>query len=193
MSRILKLERNCRVLCRRPTAWPEFAQTISRILRRCLVVCLTVYFANRFTQNITSNYALSLHSYMLSTHHNLLTHAQKSTAWNNSIYILFAQLHEAEALCFAIFCPKPALQENRSRTSTKERWFENQQLAPLHVTYENLSDDPTGTLNRLLAGLGLNRAAANEIVPNIARLADETNQVWAKRYRTKSGSTSGKL
>jgi LPS sulfotransferase NodH len=71
-----------------------------------------------------------------------------------------------------------------------ERWFENQQLAPVRVTYENLSNDLTGTLSKLLARLGLNRAAANGIVPNIARLADETNQNWAKRYRAEPGPTS---
>lgn len=74
-----------------------------------------------------------------------------------------------------------------------ERWFENQKIIPVRVTYEDLTDDLTGTLSRLLDELGLDRMAAKAIVPNIARLADETNQIWAKRYRAELGSTSGKL
>lgn len=69
-----------------------------------------------------------------------------------------------------------------------ERWFEKERIAPVRVTYEELSDDPVAVLVRLLEQLGLNSAAAEGIVPQVAKLADETSQQWVERYLSTQGA-----
>lgn len=64
-----------------------------------------------------------------------------------------------------------------------EAWFAAQNITPLRVTYAALSDDPYGTLGRVLAALGLDWAPAPNSTPPVAKLADATNAEWAARFR----------
>lgn len=66
-------------------------------------------------------------------------------------------------------------------------WFESEELQPLHVSYDDLSDNPSGVLSRILDELGLDSSVANDISPPTARLSDETNKVWAQRFRAEHG------
>jgi LPS sulfotransferase NodH len=68
-----------------------------------------------------------------------------------------------------------------------ESWFETEHIEPLRLTYEELSDDPIGTLRRVLDHLGLDTSAADGTVPGVAKLADDTNHDWAARFRSEQG------
>ncbi|MGK9287127.1 Stf0 family sulfotransferase [Sinorhizobium meliloti] len=66
-------------------------------------------------------------------------------------------------------------------------WFDMQGIEPLRITYGALSSDPIETLREILGQLGLNRGAASGVVPGVAKLADETSQDWAARFRLERG------
>lgn len=70
------------------------------------------------------------------------------------------------------------------------QWFEEQDIAPLRITYDALSADPAGHLRIILEALGVDGNAANGVVPGVAKLADATNRDWAARFREelKAGS-----
>ncbi|WP_033057226.1 Stf0 family sulfotransferase [Sinorhizobium arboris] len=66
-------------------------------------------------------------------------------------------------------------------------WFASQGIEPLQITYETLSSDPIETLREILGHLGLNRDAANDVEPGVAKLADETSRDWVARFRSDHG------
>ena len=61
-------------------------------------------------------------------------------------------------------------------------WFASEKLEPLHVTYDELSGDPSEVLARILVQLGLDRQIAENILPLTAKLADTTSRSWAERF-----------
>lgn len=63
-------------------------------------------------------------------------------------------------------------------------WFAKEKLAPLAVSYDELSADHTKILGRILEHLGLDQKIAQNISPPVAKLADATSQAWADRFRT---------
>lgn len=67
-----------------------------------------------------------------------------------------------------------------------ERWFAAEGLDPLRLTYDALSADPVGTLRGVLAYLGLDPDAANNISPGVAKLADNVSVEWAARFRAET-------
>lgn len=66
-----------------------------------------------------------------------------------------------------------------------EDWFSNQDIAPLRLTYDALSADPIETLCQVLDRLGLDRKAAQDVSPGVAKLADSTNRDWVARFRAR--------
>ncbi|NRG18139.1 sulfotransferase [Rhizobiales bacterium] len=62
-------------------------------------------------------------------------------------------------------------------------WFDAQGIEPLRITYEKFSSDPIEVLREILDHLGLDRKAANGVIPGVAKLADEVNEDWAARFR----------
>lgn len=64
-----------------------------------------------------------------------------------------------------------------------EAWFEREAIAPLRISYDELSDDPAATLRTVLDHLGLDPAAAAGIEPSVRKLADSTSQEWVARFR----------
>ena len=62
-------------------------------------------------------------------------------------------------------------------------WFERENIQPLHLTYEDLAQDPQGTLTDILRRLGLEHARAGSIKPQVAKLADKTSQDWIAQFR----------
>lgn len=66
-------------------------------------------------------------------------------------------------------------------------WFEAEGIAPLRITYDELSADPVAVLQTVTERLGLGPEAAAGIVPGTAKLADATNAEWAARFRTEQG------
>ncbi len=69
-----------------------------------------------------------------------------------------------------------------------ERWFEQEQIEPVRVNYEDLAANPIDTLAGILDALGLSTDAVTGVVPSVAKLADDTNNIWACRYRAELGS-----
>ena len=67
-----------------------------------------------------------------------------------------------------------------------EAWFEREAIAPLSLSYDDLSNDPQGTLRTVLIRLGLDPAAADEITPGVRKLADHTSQEWVARFRAEN-------
>ena len=64
-----------------------------------------------------------------------------------------------------------------------ERWFDQQEIRPLRLTYEDLAADPAAVLRKVLGHLGLNADAAAGARPPVARLADATSRDWVERFR----------
>jgi len=68
-------------------------------------------------------------------------------------------------------------------------WFVEENIVPLSVTYESLSDCPNETLRQMLDYLGLDTEAASGIVPGVAKLADKINGIWVERFRCEDNLT----
>jgi LPS sulfotransferase NodH len=63
------------------------------------------------------------------------------------------------------------------------RWFEENGVDPLYVTYERLAADPGGEARRVLAFLGVDVPPGLAITPVTERQADAVNEDWLRRYR----------
>ncbi len=61
-------------------------------------------------------------------------------------------------------------------------WFHEQALEPLRISYDDLSANPTGILARILGQLGVDLKLSEGIDLPVAKLADETSKLWAKRF-----------
>ncbi|PWW01884.1 LPS sulfotransferase NodH [Hoeflea marina] len=63
-------------------------------------------------------------------------------------------------------------------------WFEAQDIEPLRITYDALSENPVATLRDLLGRLGLDPHAASSVTPGVRKLADATSEDWVARFRS---------
>ena len=70
------------------------------------------------------------------------------------------------------------------------QWFEEEKIDPVLIEYEALSAHPSDAVAEILDSLGLDRALAKSLVPEVAKLADKTNQTWAERYKAEEISGS---
>lgn len=68
-------------------------------------------------------------------------------------------------------------------TEAWRRWFETNGIEPLRLTYEKLVGDPTATIARTLAFVGVDVPADLAVRPTTERQADELNEEWIRRYR----------
>lgn len=64
------------------------------------------------------------------------------------------------------------------------RWFVQQKIRPVNITYEALSNSPQATLATVLSALGLNPAVAETVEPRTTKLADSESREWATCFRT---------
>lgn len=69
-------------------------------------------------------------------------------------------------------------------------WFAAEAITPVRITYDELSGEPQGAVRRVLAALGLDPAAADEVSPSVRKMADDINQEWAIRFRAEAGLTT---
>lgn len=69
------------------------------------------------------------------------------------------------------------------------QWFAKQSIAPITITYEELSRRPQAVLSVILTSLGLDASIAENVPLKTAKLADETNLAWRTRFvaETKAG------
>ena len=63
-----------------------------------------------------------------------------------------------------------------------EAWFEDQNITPMRITYEELEKDSLGILTDVLVYLECDPHTARGISIPTARLADEISQIWAQRF-----------
>lgn len=68
------------------------------------------------------------------------------------------------------------------------RWFHEQNIQPVHITYEELAGEPQATLATVLSALGMDPAAAEAVEPRTSRLADRESREWATRFRAERRS-----
>jgi trehalose 2-sulfotransferase len=61
-------------------------------------------------------------------------------------------------------------------------WFAAEGISPLRISYEALSADPRAELARVLQALGRDPAAAAQLRPPVAKLADAVSRDWAARF-----------
>ncbi len=69
-------------------------------------------------------------------------------------------------------------------------WFAAEAITPVRITYDELSGEPQGAVRRVLAALGLDPAAADEVSPSVRKMADGINRDWAARFRAEAGLTT---
>ena len=65
-------------------------------------------------------------------------------------------------------------------------WFEDENIDPLRIRYDDLAGDPRGTLARVLSALGLDPEAAGAIQPPTAKLADTVSREWRRRFEAET-------
>lgn len=61
-------------------------------------------------------------------------------------------------------------------------WFLDQALEPLRISYEELSAGPAEVLSEILGHLVVDQKYADGIALPVAKLADQTNKRWEKRF-----------
>ena len=72
------------------------------------------------------------------------------------------------------------------------RWFVQQNIRPVRLTYEALSSEPRATLATVLSALDLDPTIAATVEPRTAKLADRVSQAWADRFRADRAQPPGK-
>ncbi len=78
--------------------------------------------------------------------------------------------------------------EGRLRAIAREngawrRWFEENGVDPLRLTYEELVADPTATARRVLELVGVDVPTGFAGAPGTEQQADAVNEEWIRRYR----------
>jgi len=68
-------------------------------------------------------------------------------------------------------------------TAAWRRWFEQNEIEPLRLAYEELAADPPGTARRVLVFVGVDMPAGLTVDPRTQRQADAVNEDWIRRYR----------
>lgn len=67
-----------------------------------------------------------------------------------------------------------------------EDWFATEDIHPLRLTYEDLSADPGAQSARVLRHMGVDCGIMQGITPPVAKLADQVNADWKKRFERDS-------
>lgn len=68
-------------------------------------------------------------------------------------------------------------------------WFADRAVTPLRVTYEELADDLTATVRRVVDHIGGGDVAVPE--PDTSLLSNDINREWARRYRNERRHEGG--
>ncbi len=64
------------------------------------------------------------------------------------------------------------------------RWFDEQDIQPLHISYEALSVEPQVVIATILSSLGLDPTIAAAVEPRTAKLANSDSREWITRFQT---------
>ncbi|MEM7523054.1 MAG: Stf0 family sulfotransferase [Pseudomonadota bacterium] len=68
-----------------------------------------------------------------------------------------------------------------------ERWFRQEAIEPLRVSYEALARNPHATLAEIVTALGLEASLAAGVPPQTKKLADKTSRAWRARFEAETG------
>lgn len=93
------------------------------------------------------------------------------------------RLSEGQPLCYDAQAIAAQYQEMLQADEMWQNWFRQQDIQPLKINYETLSEAPQETLGMLLRELGCNSDAATKAVIPLARLADKISTEWCARFR----------
>lgn len=69
------------------------------------------------------------------------------------------------------------------------RWFAQQEVEPVRLTYEALSAEPQVVLGSVLSSLGLDPGIARTVEPRTAKLADSESCQWVTRFLTENATS----
>jgi trehalose 2-sulfotransferase len=72
--------------------------------------------------------------------------------------------------------------------SAWQRWFDDHDIEPYTVTYEDLDADPTGVTRRVLTFLDVDLASVQPITAQTTRQATALNTIWIARYKAERRS-----
>ncbi len=89
-----------------------------------------------------------------------------------------APLEEPE---FDFAAIEDCLRQNQYGESMWKSYFARNKINPLSLTYEDMTNDLTGTLNEVLAYIGLPQVT-HDVVPPMDRQADAKTDEWEKRF-----------
>lgn len=68
------------------------------------------------------------------------------------------------------------------------RWFAENAIKPIRLTYDQIAADPRATLEGVLSALRLDASRAATVSVKTARMADGESRAWAARYRSETPS-----
>ena len=100
--------------------------------------------------------------------------------------------------------PKPVLQYDHDLIArslidieqqdlTWRRWFETQGVTPFEVTYNEITADAAGVVNRIVELLGVQNDPVEEaLVPPGEKQGDETNQEWIARFESETRAAASR-
>lgn len=71
-------------------------------------------------------------------------------------------------------------------------WFARERITPYALSYDTLSNDPTGCLRAVLAALSLTPPKRQDISPGVQRLSDTLNAEWIERFKRENRATGTK-
>ena len=64
------------------------------------------------------------------------------------------------------------------------KWFAQQEVEPINLTYEALAAKPQAVLGTVLSCLGLDPAKSRTVEPRTAKLSDSDSRDWVARFRS---------
>ncbi|MGB0905785.1 MAG: Stf0 family sulfotransferase, partial [Mangrovicoccus sp.] len=85
-----------------------------------------------------------------------------------------------------VYDPKPIARHMQDLTNLEaewQAWFAREEITPLRLSYEALSENPQACLGHVLGALGQDPASAATIPTPTAKLADQISADWIARFR----------
>jgi len=81
------------------------------------------------------------------------------------------------------------IRESQAHDAAWGKWFAEQGVEPLEITYEDLASEPRAMLAKVLVALGLDPAEADGVEVKTRKMADEDSVDWAARFRVERGAS----
>lgn len=75
------------------------------------------------------------------------------------------------------------ISESMLREAALQELFDEAQIIPLTLTYEDMLKDPQATVQNVLGYLGCENCATTQLATDFQRLSDDLSEEWVQRYR----------